>query len=390
MPLDLDTTALQIDRMAVHIAGRRDEQDAATQAALARLHALDAYEERRGALAERENRGTVRFLEDPAATFAPPDTPTDLTVAAVDGSHIGVDRHLAARCFLINIGVCVLTYGDEPHANLHSSPRLYTSDDELVIRDEMSDRFERVDGAVLGALRHVEELTAAAAVLEEQPGDRPAVMLVDGPLTVAGLGGRVFLEFVYRALISEGFAEAMERFRQVAADGRFGGQALAVAGYTSLPGHDEVLRALSLMKEDEPDRPESTSDGVLDREVFERHLPPGHRSALFASTGHPLEPYQLEHTTVNFYLNTGDEIGRAELPAWAAEDATVDLLHATLLDQCKRGGGYPTVLIEAHEQAVVNGRDRRTFVTLVESALSGRGIPVGTSEKNVSKTIRRL
>jgi hypothetical protein len=395
MPLDLDTTATQIDRMAGHIAGRRDDREAATRAALAILQALDpnTYEERRAEFAESQNRATVRFLQDPSSSFAPTAIPTDLTVAAVDGSHIDIDRHLAARCFLINIGVCTLTYGTDPDADLRSAPRLYASDDELVIRDDIGERSERIDGTILGALRHVEELSASAEVLETLPGDRPAVMLVDGPMTVAGLGGRVFPDFVLRTLITEGFAGAMERFRLVSANWLAAqGRALAVAGYTSLPGHDEVVRALSLALPDEDaTQVQSPTDGVLDREVFGRLLPPGHRSALFASTGHPLESYQLGHTTVNFYLNTGDEIGRVELPAWAADEpGTVDLLHATLLDQCRRGGGYPTVLIEAHEQAVVNGRDRRTFVELVESALANRGVQTKTSEKNISKTVRRI
>jgi hypothetical protein len=386
MPLDIETTAGQIDRMAASIASRHDDREAAIRVALAMLQALDPhdYEERRAAFAKSENRSTVRFLESPASTHTPGQIPADLTVAAVDGSHIGIDRHLAARCFLINIGVCALTYGAAPDAVLTATPRLYASDEELMISDEISDRSERIDGAVLGAVRHIEELRAAADLLENLPGDRPVTVLVDGPLTVAGLAGRVFPEFVLRALISEGFAGVMERFRLAAGDHN-----LAVAGYTSRPGHDEVVRALALALP--PDDPAPPTDGVADRDVFERLLPPGHRSALFASTGHLLESYQLGHTTANFYLNTGSEIGRAEFPAWMADDLqTVELLHAVLLDQCRRGGGYPTVLIEAHEQAVVNGRDRRNFVTLVESALSHKGITANTSEKNISKTVRRL
>lgn len=374
--------------MAVHIAGRRADHEAATQSLLETLRSLDldAYEERRAALAERENRPTVRFLEHPSSTFAPSSLPSDLTVAAVDGSHIDVDRHLAARCFLINIGVCALTYGAAPDADLRSAPRLYASDDELVILDEVTGKAERVVGAVLGATRHVEELTAAAELVEGLAGTNPTVVLVDGPLTVAGLSGRVFPDFVLRALIYDGFAGAMERFRQASE-----GQLLAVAGYTSLPGHDEIVRALSLPQDDAVAEHDRHTDSTLDRDVFARHLPVGHRSALFASIGHLAEAHQRGQTTVNFYINTGDEIARAELPAWAAEDATVvDLLHAALLDQCRRGGGYPTVLIEAHEQAVVNGRDRQTFVGLVESALTGRGVAVKTSEKNISKTVRRI
>ena len=154
--------------------------------------------------------------------------PTDLTVGAVDGSQIGIDRHLAARCFLINIGRCVLTYGSEPSADLGSEPTLHSADEEIAIRDEVSGRSERVEGPVLAALRHVRELEAAARLGERGDRDHPTVLVMDGPLTVAGLSGRIFPEFVLRTLVTEGFAGAMERLRR-AADGRD----LVVAGYTS-------------------------------------------------------------------------------------------------------------------------------------------------------------
>ena len=64
-----------------------------------------------------------------------------------------------------------------------------------------------------------------------------------------------------------------------------------------------------------------------------------------------------------FYINTGEEIGRVELPSWTAKDKkTLDLVHSVILDQCKRGRGYPISLMEAHEQAVISGADRRYFV----------------------------
>ena len=46
--------------------------------------------------------------------------------------------------------------------------------------------------------------------------------------------------------------------------------------------------------------------------------------------------------------------------------------------------------MEAHEQAVVGGADRRYFVQAVEEALQGQGMPVYSSEKSRSKCLRWL
>ena len=390
MPLDLGNTAAQIDRMAVHIAGRRTGREEVIGSLVAALRSFDParYERWREEIARSENRATVRFHENSSRTFPPPRLPTDLTVGAVDGSQIGVDRHLAARCFLINIGRCVLTYGSDPSADLGSEPTLHSADEEIAIRDEVTGRSERVEGPVLAALRHVRELEAAARLAEGSDRDHPTVLVMDGPLTVAGLSGRIFPDFVLRKLVTDGYAGAMERLRRTA-DARD----LVVAGYTSLPSHDEVARALSSVpgREGAPGLARRAPYGVMDLEIFERHLPAGHRSALFESTGHPLAAHQAGHFVAGFYLNTGTEIARVELPTWAAEDGrSVDLVHAVLIDQCRRGDGYPTVLVEAHEQAVVTARDRRAFADLLESALTGQGVPTRTSEKGMSKTVRRL
>ena len=57
-------------------------------------------------------------------------------------------------------------------------------------------------------------------------------------------------------------------------------------------------------------------------------------------------------------------------------------------DQCRRGYGYPVVLSEAHERAVVNAADRELFRRLVETALTERRLPASTSAKSWSKRAR--
>jgi hypothetical protein len=89
-----------------------------------------------------------------------------------------------------------------------------------------------------------------------------------------------------------------------------------------------------------------------------------------------------------FYLKGDEEIARVELPRWVEERGLVDMLHALVLDQCRRGQGYPVALSEAHEQAVVTGADRQQFQYLVELALSEKRLSTTTSAKSRSKKTR--
>jgi hypothetical protein len=75
-----------------------------------------------------------------------------------------------------------------------------------------------------------------------------------------------------------------------------------------------------------------------------------------------------------FYLNAGAEVARVEIPRWVWEEpALLDRLHAALWDQCRAGGGYPMVLAEAHEAAVLRAGDRATFRALIERLLNEHG-----------------
>ena len=67
---------------------------------------------------------------------------------------------------------------------------------------------------------------------------------------------------------------------------------------------------------------------------------------------------------------------------------SVELVHALVLDQCRRGQGYPVVLSEAHEQAVFTAADKEEFWQMVESLCLEERIPTLTSAKSFSKRTR--
>ena len=400
MSLDLNSTAAQIDGMAQALRERRQAREERVAHAIAALRTFDlyAYETRR---AESEHAEHLPGVPDrPAAVHDAPPAPSDFRVAAVDGSHVDVDRHMPARCFLINIGVSVLTYGTAPDADLRNEPTLYARDDELAIRDPATYREQAIEGAVLGAKRTVEEFKALARTVAGLPDATPALALVDGPLALIGLAGAGNQDFVLRELVEEGYGREMDRLAELSRE-----RPMSLAGYVSLPGSAEVTRALRLLECSYdgleagyrcgirgPGREPCSGcvGGLLDRDLFSRLLAPGQRSALFSSSFSALDRHYAADVSF-FYVNVGPEIARVEVPSWVADDeARLSLAHALAVDQCDRGRGYPVALMEAHEQAVVSGPDRRFFARAVDGALQSRRLPVYTSEKAHSKRVRMM
>ena len=101
--------------------------------------------------------------------------------------------------------------------------------------------------------------------------------------------------------------------------------------------------------------------------------------------------YYGDNEITFFYLNTGYEMARVEMPSWASlNQQNVDLVHSVVMEQCRKGRGYPTALMEAHEQAVISTADRRYFLNLVEEVLENNGIEFTTSQKDRSKRLRWL
>ena len=403
MGLDLGLTALQIDRMADEVSARQSDYGERLGRAIDSLRNFDthSYMDKLSRSSSTLAWNLPEPMDDAGAHYSPPALHSDYRVVAADGSHIDVDRHLAARCFLINIGVAALTYGSAPDAVLYSRPRLYAGDDELAIRDPASGREEQVQGAVLGAKRAVEEIRALADAVREVPSETPTLALMDGTLVMMGIGLLRYgnRRFVLKHLVEDGFAEALSDLRELARQ-----RPLAVASYVSLPNSAEAANATRL-----PACPYEIAacearcgglpararpcdvavGGLRDRHIFAAMLAKGERSAVFRGSYRMVEDYYGGQSVCFFYVNTGEEIGRVEVPSWVAEDeAALGMAHAMIVDQCGKGPGYPTALMEAHEQAVVTGPDRRLFAELVENALQDKGLAVYTSEKNRSKRLR--
>ncbi len=341
---------------------------------------------------------TTWLLPDPVEALGTrlpsPSTPNAFTVIASDGSQIDVDRHQTARCYLINIGWAALGYGEKPDASLGNLPHLHSHDEEMAIADpEGRGREQPVEGTLLSIKRTVEECRCLAKEALKLKPQSQSLALMDGSLILWKL--EPYPDFVTDALLDKGFLYYVNQIRQANKDKK-----VALASYISMPRSTEVINALkvALCPQQRLDtdihchdctrRECDTVNGVRDRDLFKEMLGDGERSAILISPSKIQRRYG-ENMVHFFYINVGGEVARVEVPGWVAGDPTLlGLAHCLILDQCRRGHGYPVALSESHEQAVVKASARDIFWEMVSTELAGEHMPLATSAKSRSKRTR--
>ena len=398
MSLELGEIAHQLEQVAIGLGQTKGQRDLRLQALLDASNKIDPATAREKSQSATDRPYLAALIEDgPLGSYDPPTMPEDWCVAAVDGSHIDVDRHLPVNCFLVNLGGCVLTYGSQPDSTFFSQPHLAIEPEDLYITDPVSPALEEaVSGPLLGLVRTIRELERLAELAESLPSGQPVLALVDGSLVLWGLSGQGFRPFVRDTIISRRLLPALERLRLMAQR-----QTLALAAYVSLPRSTEVVNALrcglcphdlsqcrlSCNNRRSTCSPCNLANEFLDRDLFQELLIPGQRSPVYRTNSSvPREYYGAEQQVHFYYVHGGEEIGRVEVPSWVAQDENLlGLSHSLILDQCRRGQGYPVAISEAHEQAVVRTSDRRMFKDMLAHALEGKGLPAYTSEKDRSK-----
>ena len=431
MGLDFHAAARQISGMASELQASRSQRRGRLQAALRtmerpleRPHGTLSEASFRQRIAAAAARKVTWLVAEPgdiakvgaqhaapllAQRHSPPTVPTDYAALATDGSQIDVDRHGPAHCFLINIGRALLRYGSQPEAELVSEPHLYSRPEELVMRDpDGGTREQAIEGPILGIKRTVMECEALVGAYHDTMvgayRDTPLLALLDGSLVLWELSSDRYPDFVRTQLLDDGLLPALDRLHELS-----GSRPLAFASYISRPRSTEVVNILRVAycphdgleahgcdyfcgKGGEGKKEcNDVALGLMDRDLFQELLEPGERSSVFASQSPIVVKSYGRHRVCFFYLSVGDEIARVEMPEWVATNPqAIDLLHAALLDQCRKGQGYPIALQEAHERAVVTAADRRYFWSLVAASLEEQGVAASTSEKARSKRVRAI
>ncbi len=397
MPLDLSQVAAQIEGLAAKLRVEEKERGERLERALKLLQAADASSLKRKIASSKTTWLVAGLTEGLAECYEAPPCPPELTVLATDGSHIDVDRHSSVRCYLINIGSAILHYGKNPDAQLLSDASLFFGDD-LVLGDNAG-REELIEGALLGVKRSVLECQALATTAQELPGERPTLALIDGSLILWGLAGRDFEEakgYIREELLNRQYLGSLDQMKRYSEN-----KPLALASYISFPRSTDVVNVLRVAL-----CPHDTADcdrycagglgrecegvaGIQDRDLFGSILGYGERSPVFMSGSRFMQRHYGEHQIHFFYLRLDEEVARVEIPQWVAEkEDSVNLAHALVLDQCRRGHGYPVALMEAHEKAVVTTADRENFWGLVELSLADERLNIRSSGKSRSKRTR--
>jgi hypothetical protein len=251
----------------------------------------------------------------------------------------------------------------------------------------------------LDAQRMLAEAAVLARLLREQAArEEPALAFLDGPLIAWRLDW--ITPLAAKQAATRNF---LRSFTEAQATG------IPLAGYISRTRSTDLVNLLKFsacetavatgsfcaacaagFRQGEvlPEPCYASFDGLLDRQLLEPLLPePGMRSPVFGSNSSVLTNLYGEHRFVGFFfLNTGREIGRVELPQWVWEDPEgLALVHALVCDQVSLGRGYPVALSEAHEQAVVAATERALFFDLVRRAYGRHDIAAELSAKALRK-----
>jgi hypothetical protein len=328
-------------------------------------------------------RGSYPASDEPLNVRHPcPAMPPRVNIIANDGSQVPIDRHAAALYYAINTGCIVYPYGSSRHPQVDTHPSLHYRDDELL------DSYGRLIANVIvnarRTFREIENLAdLAVAYAQLEP---PVAVLSDGPLMWVQPGDTP--KERRNNLIP--YLEALDRLRDTGA---------ALGGYVDRPRSNGLMTLLHLacLNPDEIDRAHlaySEMVGLTDAHLFSELLGPGERSVRFIRQSPTNRDYgEAGHEIFHCYLNVGTDparplIARLEMPVWVAQDSErLELLHATIWQQCQIVGGYPYVLARAHELALISNDERRDLEQMVVGALRRRGLDPRPSEKAWQKAL---
>ena len=324
--------------------------------------------------------------EAPGGTHTCGDRPTPITVVATDGSQIYPDRHVEPTCYLLNVSRIAFQYGTVEQPIMEAVPDFrYRSAEVREAVDELEALLDKkATSEVVSALRDEQELRALLETAQRaRVPDRPLVAMADGTL-IRWMLRRMQNRELEQRLIAR-YATLLQQFRE---------EGIPLCSYISMPGNTEVVNLLRLYLEEDvrPPAEEASLEGLPDRKLFERILRPGQRSAVFESGSHIQREYGAADRICYFYVHLCDtrsgegEVGRVEVPHWVADDAELlERVHATVLSECEKGDGYPMILAEAHERAVVRAREKELFYELIERRMQAAGLPATGSRKAASK-----
>jgi hypothetical protein len=295
-----------------------------------------------------------------------PQTLEAHVLLAADGSQVNPSRHDAVEFGVINVGAIrmqpgqAVTPGETTRSLLLYDDPLQTSagsltEETVALRRDIGERL------LLADLAAVETLPTAA--------------LTDGPL-----------ELYREPKELEEYQSLFSEYQKVL--GTLASLNTAVAGYVDKPKSRLVIQTLELMLLKDNELAQAGRKprlaGVSDADLFSPLLQPGERSPLFAIQSSSAALFASPYKPHFFYLNTGtashSHLARVEIPAWvASNDSLLNLLHGTLVMQCRQLGSrpYPYALHRAHEIAVVSFDEKQKLGEMITAELLRNDAAIG-------------
>ena len=333
--------------------------------------------------------------EAPPQQFTYGAEPHSYALIAADGSQILPDRHKPVVFAFVQAACACILYGC---AEIPQAQRLA----EEIQRDKRTRLLSEIDlplgetanaAAEVSNLRDVMEiqLLADACTRFAALGVAPLVIADGSIVPFALLNERTLANPLQTEKLLRPLITALNAMRAAGA---------LVAGYIDRPNSAAIAQTCALLslppdaRDDAATRAAAASiEGVFDRHIFERILPPDRRSALFDPGWKVNEPNFLgEHAMRACYANFGDGFGeratlaRIEMPQWCASPADIAVVTAVLRRHASLDpDGYPFILKAAHEQAVVTRDDQHEIEAALEQELLRHGFRPRFSPKQAAK-----
>ena len=385
MTLELSKVTRQVDDMGRVVASRLRRQQRALPAALELLRLYSLQQDELRQIADSEPGRKLRCASpgsEPLADAVPArPMPERVTLVGADGSQIYPDRHGLALYYALNVGSIVFRHGSGQAPDVASEPELCYTEERLFPDGRP------ISGDLVSAERDLAEMRVLANLALNEPSEGPPrLALADGPLLI----------WLQRAAIPEkqqdrilsGYLGCLDELKT---------SGVALAGFVSRPRSAEVVALLYLAHLRGEERQATTSlaqteyRGLTDRVLF-GFVRPGERSALFMrGTGANQDFRASGHGIWFFYLNTGSDVARVEVPEWVAEQPEMlGVVHSAVYDQCRHNNSYPYVLTRADEQAVIPSSEREALDTMIVRSMARHGLPPPElSQKAQQKQVAR-
>ncbi|CCH64601.1 hypothetical protein RINTHM_1190 [Richelia intracellularis HM01] len=305
------------------------------------------------------------------------------TIIATDGSQIAPSHHEIAYCYLLNIGRVILHYCQNKHPILDSLPEIFYRQEDLYISRQWGIKTEEW----MSYHRTKSEILTLVELATSIEKEIPTLAMVDGSLIYW------FLEQLSSDARQYILPPILKAWRQMQ-DAQ-----IPVMGYISASRSIEGMNFLRLVACPHPSPdcmsfcpnhkeklPCQVFESLRDTSLWINQLQPGQRGPLWRSNTRILDLY--EDQQIYFcYVHVGAEIARVEVPEWVIKEENLfDTSLRLMLSQVYKGYGYPIAIAEAHNQAVVSGRDKTHFFAFLEQQMIKAGLKnVGISYKEARK-----